>query len=244
LHAQIAKLIRDDIEAGILQPGARLPPEPRLADYFGMSVAPVRQGLLSLVNEGYLERRQGNGTFVRPRIIEHLSMLSGFAEAFAEQIAGAELEVLSRRLERSRHALGQLSLAGQRVFVLRRVARIGGTPAALVSAHLDPRRFPGLERLDWNGRSLSRTLAELYDTELTRAVSELDLVRASRDLAVLNVAPGSLMLRVTSSTYAGGELVEYTESLYRPDCFRLRFESLKTVSGMVNVAVEAKALLT
>jgi DNA-binding GntR family transcriptional regulator len=52
LHAQIAKLIRDDIEAGVLQPGARLPPEPQLADYFGMSVAPVRQGLLALVNEG------------------------------------------------------------------------------------------------------------------------------------------------------------------------------------------------
>jgi GntR family transcriptional regulator len=239
LHSQIANLIRDDIEDGRLQPGDRLPPEAQLADHFGLSVAPVRQALLSLVNESYLERRQGDGTFVLAKVVAQVSMLSGLTEADAAHLSGAELEVLSQQVKRSKDALGQLCLAGQKVFMLRRIARIGATPVALLSEYLDPLRFPGIDRLKFRGRSLYRTLAELYGTRVTSSACELDLVRASRDEAVLKLAPASLLLRVTSTTYAEDEVIEHAEILYRTEGFRLQFESLNTPSGVVKVPTEA-----
>ena len=235
LHAQIAKLIRDDIDAGILKPGARLPAEKQLAELLGVSIAPVRQALLSLAGEGYLNRRQGDGTFVRAKVVEWISMLSGFGEAHAGELVSPELEVLSSRAERARGSMGEFEPAGSTVFALRRLARSHGTPVALLNAFLDPLRFPGIGKINFAGRSLYRTLAETYGTEITRAVNTLDLVHAGHDHARLRVASGSLLLRVISTTYAGEQAVEYAEILYRPDRFRFNFESVRTAPGVFNV---------
>ena len=129
LHAQISDFIRGEIEAERLQPGSRLPPERRIADQFGVSLAPVRQALLALVAEGYLERRQGDGTFVlEPKVHEWISMLSGFTEAHEAQLGGPELEVVSARVETVKRQLGDLVLSDPKVFVLLRVARSKGVP--------------------------------------------------------------------------------------------------------------------
>jgi len=235
LHAQIATLIRDDIEGGFLAPGARLPAEHQLAEHFGISIAPVRQALLTLVGDGYLERRQGDGTFVRTKVVEWISMLSGFTEAHAAQLSNPELEVVSQRLEKARTSLGELELSSSKVFALRRLARSRDTAVALLTAYLDPLRFPGIERIDFRGRSLYETLAETYCTKMARAVSTLDLVRADHEHALLNVSLGSFVLRVTSTTFAEEEPVEYAEILYRPDCFRFHFESVRTAPEVINV---------
>lgn len=237
LHAQIAELIRDDLEAERLPPGARLPSERELADELGVSVAPVRQALLALVSEGYLERRRGAGTFVRAKVVKWMTTLSGFAEAHETQLASPEIEVMSQQIERVSDSLGYLSPSGPRIFVLRRVARSSGMPVALLGAYLDPLRFPNIEKLDFRGRSLYRTLADIYSTEVTRATSTLDLVRAARHHKVLNVPSGTMVLRVTSTTYADDEPVEYAEIVYRPDCFRFQFESSRLVREVTNRSI-------
>jgi GntR family transcriptional regulator len=244
LHAQIATLIRDDIEGGFLAPGARLPAEHQLAEHFGISIAPVRQALLTLVGDGYLERRQGDGTFVRTKVVEWISMLSGFTEAHAAQLSNPELEVVSQGLEKARTPPGQLELSSSKVFVLRRLARSGGTPITLLTAYLDPFRFPGVEKIDFTGRSLYETLADNYCTKMARAVSTLDLIRADHDHALLKVPLGSFVLRVTSTTFAGEEPVEYAEILYRPDCFRFHFESVRAAPEVINVPRQADILIS
>jgi len=244
LHAQIAKLIRDDIDAGILEPGSRLPAEKQLADQLGVSIAPVRQALLTLASEGYVNRRQGDGTFVRAKVVEWISMLSGFSEAHAAELASPELEILSSRAEKARGSMGEFEPSGPTVFALRRLARSHGTPVALLNAYLDPLRFPGIGKINFAGRSLYRTLAESYGIEMTRAVHTLDLVHAGHDHARLQLASGSLLLRVISTTYAGDEAVEYAEILYRPDRFRFHFESLRTVPEAIKVPLASDAIKT
>ena len=244
LHVQIADFIRGEIETGHLQPGSRLPPERRIADQFGVSLAPVRQALLALVAEGYLDRRQGNGTFVRdPKVHEWISMLSGFSEAHEAQLGRPELEVVSARVETVKHQLGKLIPSGPKVFVLLRVARSKGTPVAILAAHLDPLRFPGIERLDFHGRSLYRTLEDSYGTTVTRAVSTLELVRATREhTQLMETSPGSFVLRLTSTTYAEAEPIEFTEITYRPDFFRFHFESVRALPDLISPVLELAEL--
>lgn len=230
LHVQISDFIRDEIEAEHLQPGSRLPPERRIAEQLGVSLSPVRQALLALVTEGYLERRQGDGTFVRdPKVHEWISTLSGFNEAHVAQLGRPELEVVYTRVEPVKRQLGKLVLSGSRVFVLVRLARSKDVPVAVLAAHLDPHRFPGIEKIDFDGVSLYRTLEERYGTAVTRAVSTLDLVRATQEYTqLMETSPGSFVLRLTSTTYAEDEPVEFTEIIYRPDSFRFHFESVKS----------------
>ncbi|MBV9490862.1 MAG: FadR family transcriptional regulator [Verrucomicrobia bacterium] len=64
LYVQIADQIRLLIEAGEFPPGGRLPPERELAKRFGVSRPSVREALIALEVEGYVDVRPGSGIMV------------------------------------------------------------------------------------------------------------------------------------------------------------------------------------
>ena len=63
LQDQILLAIVKEIDDGRLRAGERLPPERRLAELVGASLAPVRAALKQLELAGYITRAQGRGTF-------------------------------------------------------------------------------------------------------------------------------------------------------------------------------------
>ena len=63
-YEQIAERLADDIRAGVLAPGERLPSERDLARTLEVSRASVREALASLQLQGVVETRHGAGTFV------------------------------------------------------------------------------------------------------------------------------------------------------------------------------------
>ncbi|MCL6454843.1 MAG: GntR family transcriptional regulator [Alicyclobacillus sp.] len=67
---QIAKAIRADIEAGVHQPGDRLPPLSELARQYGCSRATVREALGTLRGQGLIEFRHGDGTYVKTALVD------------------------------------------------------------------------------------------------------------------------------------------------------------------------------
>ena len=62
--ADIASLLRRDIEAGQLLPQERLPPERVLAATYGVARGTVREALLQLAETGLVETRAGSGSYV------------------------------------------------------------------------------------------------------------------------------------------------------------------------------------
>ena len=70
IYYQLKSIIKEQIESGVLRPGDRLPTELVLCSTYNMSRAPVRQALLDLVQEGFIYRRAGQGTFVAARDTE------------------------------------------------------------------------------------------------------------------------------------------------------------------------------
>lgn len=60
---EIAKWIRDEIEAGTFPPGARLEEKP-LSERFGVSKTPIREALIQLSSVGLVELRQRRGAIV------------------------------------------------------------------------------------------------------------------------------------------------------------------------------------
>jgi GntR family transcriptional regulator len=65
LYAQIASRLRIAVAAGELRPGDALPSVRRLAAQLRVNPATVVQAYRDLEHEGFLEMRQGAGTFVR-----------------------------------------------------------------------------------------------------------------------------------------------------------------------------------
>src|ERR1700692_2807073 len=67
LHRQLYLVLHDEIDRGVIAPGGALPTEQTLCDQFGVSRITVRRALADLAEQGYIERRQGVGSFVRQR---------------------------------------------------------------------------------------------------------------------------------------------------------------------------------
>jgi GntR family transcriptional regulator len=67
LHRQLADRLRGQVLDGTLTPGAQLPTEAELEARYGVTRPTIRQALAQLRAEGWVETRQGAGSFVLDR---------------------------------------------------------------------------------------------------------------------------------------------------------------------------------
>lgn len=67
LYYQLKQIIMNSIDEGIYQEDTAIPTEFELIHKYDVSRTTVRQALNELVNEGYLYRKKGIGTFVSPQ---------------------------------------------------------------------------------------------------------------------------------------------------------------------------------
>src|ERR1051325_7652262 len=65
LNEQVRHRLLEGISTGEWGPGSAIPTEAELASAFGVAIGTVRRAVDSLVAEGLLLRRQGQGQFVR-----------------------------------------------------------------------------------------------------------------------------------------------------------------------------------
>jgi len=94
IYEDIMSRIRGMVDKGDLSAGDRLPSERELSAAFRVSRPSVREALKTLESHGYLEIRQGEGTFISSNSIEH------FMEPFAAMILNQkeyQIQILEMR---------------------------------------------------------------------------------------------------------------------------------------------------
>jgi GntR family transcriptional regulator len=132
LTSQVAERFRRAIARGRLVPGERLPPELELAEEMDVSRGTVREAMRSLVEEGYLRRLPGAGTFVTERTLVRNNLERNFGVTHLIETFGLEAGTLEREHTTepadaaTAAALGLA--AGDPVQVLRRVRTADGDP--------------------------------------------------------------------------------------------------------------------
>src|SRR5690554_1844490 len=85
VYQQIQSDIREKILNNELKEGELIPSENELHKMYGVSRMTVRHALNNLVNDGYLYRHKGKGTFVSNRKIEkNIHGVRGFTEEMEE----------------------------------------------------------------------------------------------------------------------------------------------------------------
>jgi GntR family transcriptional regulator len=232
LHHQIKVALLQGIEQGWLRPGSQLPRERRLAEALGVSLAPVRQAMVDLTKEGYVDRTRGKGTFVRERkLVEKIQILGSFHASMERQGLRPTVTVLTDDvLPAPEEVRDALSLRGHDAWCLRRLATLDDTPLALLTAWLPARLARGMSGHDLGAGSLYDALADVHGIEMTSADNLVEVGRAGLDDAEqLGLTPGSPLLRVVGITRSQkGKPVEYSDVLYRPEQFRFAIESRRT----------------
>jgi GntR family transcriptional repressor for pyruvate dehydrogenase complex len=98
VYEEIVSKIKVLIEEGRLKSGDQLPPERELSEVFKVSRSSLREALRALESEGFLECRQGDGTYVARKPIEQL--VKHLASAIlTEKDAQLELFEIRRLIE-------------------------------------------------------------------------------------------------------------------------------------------------
>jgi len=231
LHHQLRQLLQDQIERGRLRPGQQLPHERQYAEHLGISLAPVRQALLDLVRLGLVFRVRGKGTFVRDdKVIEKISLLGSFTDSLRSQgLEPAFTVTCAQSVAAPPEVRDAFEGRPRRLFRLDRVASVADGPLALLTAWLDPARFPGLAAQDFSAVPLYATLERLYGVQMGRALSTIEVVQLrDEEAALLQLPPGASALQVQGTTFDQDDrATEVSRVLYRADRFTFSLESYR-----------------
>ncbi len=230
LHLQIAERLLSEIESGDLKPGERLPPERTLSETLGVNRMTLRQALSKLETEGYLDRRQGAGTFVaQPKIERQAGRLVPFSRAMTRygykpgaKVVALEQHPASAAIARKLHIPASSAL-----YLVRRVRLVNREPVMLETFWMPVRRFPRFERFDITRRSVNEIMETEYGVKVSRARQSLEpAVAADYEARLLGIEPGApLMLEERLSFDQRGRPIEYGKDLYRGDRFRFVTDS-------------------
>jgi len=229
-YYQLQEILKEEIEAGRWQPGARLPSEADLELAFGVSRTVIRQALDVLEADGQLLRRKGIGSIVaKPKFrVEGVEA----AEAWGAE-ARAELR-LSRLVDVRRVVAGDAvgRLLGVRakdpLFELTYVQSSDSMPISLTQSYLRPDASPALQQvadagevpiLSEDGPDPLIQLRQKYalDVRETRLSIETSLVNQfeSEMLKIPAGTPVFLLSAIDVDQFAGP--VRFSRSVVRSD---------------------------
>ncbi len=224
-YYQLKEIIREKVNVGQWQPGSLIPSERELCEQYGISRMTARQSITELVNEGYLYREQGKGTFVaQPKITQQLMKLTGFTEDIQARTQRPGTKVLDKQMWPADESTAtKLRIKpGQPLFRVQRLRLAEDAPLALETSVIS---FIGCEKLleeDLEQQSLYYLLETKYGLPPLEAEQELEAGLArDNEARLLQISPGSPVLLIRRTTYTErGQPLEYAKSIYRGDKYR------------------------
>ena len=225
LWIQAVNLITDEIEAGVLKAGTRLPPERELCQQLGISRVTLRKALTKLVDDGVLRPTHGRGWYVAQTATakEWPNSLESFSETAKRMGLEATSEVLHAE-ERSANldeAKRLLIAPGTPIFRLERVRLLGGMPIALDTTKIALQLVPGIGDVDFAEASLYEELAK-RDILPARVDAVIEAQEADAELARLldlEVGKPLLVMRQVALDQSGhplfASMIKYAGDRYR-----------------------------
>lgn len=227
----LADIVRNELRraivAGEFPFGSKLPNEDLLAERFGVSRVTIREAARGLIEDGYVVRRQGAGTFVTRRPHLRNSLDSNFSYTAFLESAGtrAGKQVLSLRMVAAdEESAGALAVAqGTDVVEVRRVRTADRRPA-IYSVDQFPADLvdPVRDRDAFQG-SMYRFLSDIGHA-VDHGDAVLQPTVADRDLArILEVVAGTPLQHLSQvDVDVAGRPVMYSQEWFVPAVIELR----------------------
>ena len=242
IYYQIKQTIKGWIVNKEFGPGNKIPSENELADRFNVSRLTVRQAISQLTQEGFLNSRRGEGTFVTSNedLINSFSLeTTGFMdELFSTQLSKVTTKwaTLSKMVAPKpvKEKL-QLEMGDEEVVQIKRVRLLRGRPFTYTMNYLPFEIGARVNEKDLYRRRLLEILERDLKVEFTEAVQTIEASFADQEVAEkLEVASGSPILFVEKIMYSKQHKpIELFQSSYRGDLFKfiVRFNKVKRRSG-------------
>ena len=230
LYIQLTNILLSKIHAGEWRTGQQIPVEEDLCRAYNVSKITVRRAIDNLVFDGYLEKLQGKGTFVRKGphrsgIAMKTTLIEGvFMPGDNDNVKVVENNVVHELEEDVMRRLGPV--VDRDVYYLNRLKSSEGVPVLVNELFIPLRICPALK--DWNpeGGAIFEFLREHATAKITRVTQTVEVAKpAGFTAGLLNVRPSSHCMIIHRVFMAAGDVtVAYSRTTARGDRFRLTSE--------------------
>ncbi|MCV7309733.1 GntR family transcriptional regulator [Mycobacterium paraffinicum] len=242
LHRQLFLVLHDEIDRGVIAPGDALPTEQTLCDQFGVSRITVRRALADLAEQGYIERRHGVGSFVRPHGPADVSGVLASGRSFMQGLRQTQFEtkvdVVELGKRRPPRAIGEaLETPGELLQIVRvRRQRRTDEPLMVTEAWLPLEWADVLAERELRRRPLYELLSDggvVVDRVLHEVTAE---IAGPRHAHLLGTAIGAALLRVNRLSFVTEAPHHYVSTVLSPSRSRVLFsqtaEEMETGNGL------------
>lgn len=222
LHEIISEDLRKKILNKHYQIDQMIPKEIDLAVEYNVSRPTIRQAIQTLVDEGYLERIKGTGTFVRKKKIsqDFIHRLKSYEDQMKSSGNTTNTKVINFTIEKANEEISEkLNInVGEPVYSLTRLRYANNEPSVFVVTYIPKFLYPDLLKIDFSENSLYSTF-EKYNKPINSVRRELNAIKADHMTSVmLNIPIGDPIFYFKTIGYAeDSSAIEYSISWYRGD---------------------------
>ncbi|TCN21149.1 GntR family transcriptional regulator [Mesobacillus foraminis] len=229
LYIQLKMWIIKQIENEVFKSGGKIPTEHNLSEMHNISRPTVRQALSELVQEGYLTKRRGLGTFVSsPLFTGDATIFRTFAEEMEIFGFSHSAKLIDKKIYPASSSLAK-SLCieeGDEVFELVRLRYAIGKPLAIRTSIIPVKLYPNL---------LEENLEELYSLFAQKGIfpkrskQTFQAVPANeKEAELLNVTEGTPLMLWEGIVFTTNELpMEKVKVVYLGSHFRFEIDQTR-----------------
>lgn len=237
VYYQIKQTLKGWIVNREFNPGDKIPSENELADKFGVSRLTVRQAISQLVQEGFLNSKRGEGTFVtnNENLINSFSLeFSGFMDDLFYQVSKVKTQsvtlntIIAPKLVREKL---ELDNGEKEVVQIKRVRLLRDKVFSYTINYLPKGIGMRITEKDLFKKPLLKIMEQDLNIEFTEAFQIIEASFADQEVAGhLGISPGSPILYLERVMYTKGKRpVEFVQSSHPGDRYKyvLRLKNVK-----------------
>ena len=224
MYYQIEEDLKQRMDRGEFASGDMIPSERELSEHYEVSRMTVRQAMTNMVNDGFLYREKGKGTFVAEKKIEQpLQGMTSFTEDMKQRGMEASSRVLAFEIILAPPEISRkLDLKDdEEVYRVQRIRFADQVPMAIETTFMPVKLLPTLTE-----QTVQGSLYQFVETELKlkieKATQMIEATIADEDQAeLLQVAAQAAVLHIERhSVLSDGTSFEVVKSAYRADRYK------------------------
>jgi GntR family transcriptional regulator len=239
VYYQIRNTIKDWIANKDYSHGDKIPSENELASLFHVTRLTVRQGIALLVQEGFLVRKRGEGTFVteNKNLVKSLGLeFTGFMDDLFYEVSRTKTKsVVIEKILSTNSVKEKLELPGDEVIRIKRVRLLNEKKFAYTINYLSPEFGSKISEKELLKKPLLKIIEQDIGIEFEEALQTIEASFSDPETADnLEIAPGSPILFVERIMYAKNKKpIELVQTSYRGDHYKyvVRLKSDKSTKG-------------
>lgn len=222
-YEQAYRVILDRLRAGRYPVGGRMPTESELAGHFDVSRVTIRKALDMLVQDGYVESKQGSGYTVLTLSPPSDTCLTSFTDAMLR----AGREPTSRFISIDHFAAGAPEIRGlppeiqgPEITRVVRLREVDAQPSMLVMTYVPRDLLPDASASDFPEtgpeQSILRILQARFALEWSAACEDISPVLADADMAeTFQIKAGQPLLKQACSAFDDAGRMVFHEDVFR-----------------------------